>query len=300
MSNTTKKKKTNRVSTIHNVVRNGHEAKVIGESLQRAGKNPQLKGVIHEVLIKDSINSNPQNILNGVKAQLTHSTNAKTVDIVVSKGAKVVGRIQAKDTVSSISKTVRQVKSGQYQSAKLLGTKETAVKLSGVLEKAGLSKPVSSSGVSSQTTKALAVKAGVTGSTGMSQACMTAARAGAVSGGAVSAGFAVIKGIADLANDEKDLGEVIVDVGKEAAGGAISAAGASAASTACGVAVASGVAAAGITGAGAVALTVGLPVVAAIGVGIAVKSICDEIFEDISGGSLEDIFDDIIGGIFGW
>jgi hypothetical protein len=103
--------------------------------LQRGGRNPQLKGIIHEVLIKDSINGNPGNIVKGIKASLTNKSNAKTVDVVVTKGAKVFRRIQAKDTANSISRTVKQIQSGQYRSARILGTKETTKKLAHALQK---------------------------------------------------------------------------------------------------------------------------------------------------------------------
>jgi len=259
----------------HNAVKHSYEAKVIAESLQRGGRNPQLKGIIHEVLIKDSINGNPGNIVKGIKASLTNKSNAKTVDVVVTKGAKVFRRIQAKDTANSISRTVKQIQSGQYRSARILGTKETTKKLAHALKKAGASKPVKSSGVSSKTTEALAAKAGVTGTRGLGKACLNSAKAGAVAGAAIGAGIAAIKGIRDIKNSKKTIGEVALDVGKESIGGAISGACAGAASTACGAVVAGSVAAAGITGAGAVALTVGLPVVAAVGVGIGAKSLYD-------------------------
>ncbi|HPF08752.1 MAG TPA: hypothetical protein PL020_03335 [Candidatus Cloacimonadota bacterium] len=266
-------------SNLHVAARNAYEGKVIAESMQRAGKNPQLKGVIHEVLIKDKINSNPANIVKGVKASLTKNPNAKTVDIVVKQGNKVVSRIQAKDTANSISKTVKQISNGQYRSAKLYGTKETVAKLNPKLAKNGLSKTAESSGISSETTKAIATKAGVSGTTGLSKACMTAAKSSAISGGLVSGGFAIIKGVIDISSDEKDLGEVLLDVGKETAGGALAAAGAGAASTACGAVVATGLAAMGATGAGVAAATVGLPIVAAAGVGILIKSLWDCIWD---------------------
>lgn len=263
----------------HNVARNGYEAKVINESLQRAGRNPQLKGIIHEVLIKDSINANPVNIANGVKATLTKSTNAKTVDIVVKQGGKIAQRIQAKDTVASISKTVNQIKSGQYNSAQIVGSKETVAKLTEKAVKEGIKKTIKSSGISSNTTQALAVKAGVTGMNGVSKACMTAAKGSAATGAIVGTGFAVFQGIQDLYNDEKDVGEVLLDVGKEAAGGALSAAGASAAATAGGAAVACGLASAGIVGTTALVATVAAPVAIAVGVGWTIKTIWDSIFD---------------------
>ncbi len=263
---------------VHNAVKHGYEAKVISESLKRAGNNPQLKGVIHEVMIKDGINYNPVNMVKGVNAALTKSSTAKTVDVVVKQGGKIVGRIQAKDTVNSIGKVVGQVKNGQYNSATIVGTKETAAKLSARFAKEGISKTVKSSGISSNTTQAMAVKAGVTGFKGLSKACGAAAKGGAVTGAVVGTGFAVVKGIRDLSKGEKDLGEVALDVGKEAVGSGLSAAGAGAAATAGGAVVASAVAAVGITGAAATALTVGAPVVIAVGVGYLAKKGWDAIF----------------------
>jgi len=264
---------------VHNTARNGYEAKVIKESLQRAGRNPQLKGIIHEILIKDTINANPANIVNGVKATLTKSTNAKTVDIVVRQGGKIVQRIQAKDTVASVSKTVRQIKSGQYNSAKILASIETFAKLTEKAAKEGIKKTIKSSGISSNTTQAIAVKAGVTSMNGVSKACMAAAKGSAATGAIVGTGFAVFQGIKGLYNDEKVLGEVMLDVGKEAAGGALSAAGASAAATVGGAAVACGLASAGIVGTTALVATVAAPVVIAVGVGFAIKSVWDSIFD---------------------
>lgn len=263
---------------VHNTIRHGYEAKVINESLKRAGNNPQLKGIVHEVLIKDGINYNPVNMVKGINAALTKSTNAKTVDVVVKQGSKIVGRIQAKDTANSISKVVKQVKNGQYNSAQILGTKETAVKLTERLAKDGIAKTVNSSGISSRTTQAIATKAGVNGFTGLSKACTTAAKGSAVTGAVVGTGFAVYQGICDLSDGSKDLGEVALDVGKEAVGSGLSAAGAGAAATAGGAVVATAVTAAGITGGAAIALTVGAPVVIAVGVGYAIKSIWDSIF----------------------
>lgn len=167
------------------LTKNTYEAKVIHEALTRSGNNPQLKGIIHEILIKDGINYNLANVVNGVHASLTKNPTARTVDIVVKQGNKIVQRIQAKDTLSSISKVTKQIQSGQYNSAQIFATKETAKKLSHTLTKIGISKPVTSSGISANTTSALAVKAGVSGFSGLSKACSTAAKGGAVVGAAV-------------------------------------------------------------------------------------------------------------------
>jgi len=263
----------------HNVGRNAYEAKVINESLQRAGNNPQLKGIIHEVLIKDSINANPINIAKGVSASLTKSPNAKTVDIVVSKGGKVIQRIQAKDTLQSVQKTINRIRSGYYNSSRIVATHETAQKLTEQVLKHGVKKSIQSSGISTNTTKALASKAGVLGTTGLSKACLAAAKSNAVTGAVVGTGFAVVQGLVDLIDDEKDAGEVVLDIGRESAGCALSAAGAGAAATAAGSAVAAGAATLGLTGLAVTTMTVAAPIGAAILVGSVIKSLWDDIFD---------------------
>ena len=46
--------------------RSAYEAKVGAEAVLRSGgKNPQLKGVVHEVLYRDSVTLNPGNVANG-------------------------------------------------------------------------------------------------------------------------------------------------------------------------------------------------------------------------------------------
>lgn len=269
----------NQASTLANTTVQAYEAKVAAESLVRAGRNPQLHGIVHEVLIKDGINLNPINAAKGVRATLTKSPTAKTVDIVVSQHGKVISRIQAKDTAQSLHKAARQIRSGQYNSARILGTKETASGLNKILQKQGIGKTVQSSGISSTTTKSIAAKVGATGTSGISNACMAAAKGNAITGAAAGTALAVIGGIIDLANDEKDLGEVVVDVVKEAGGCAISGAGAGMASAAAGTAVATGVTALGITGTAALGLTVGLPFAVGIGAFALCKSFFDSIFD---------------------
>lgn len=273
------KKRKKSASLAHNAARNGYEGKVIHASLQRAGRNKNLHGHIHENLIKDRINLNPGNAVKGVKASLTRNPNAKTVDIVVKQGKKVVGRIQAKDTAQSLGKTVKQIQGGQYRSAHILGTEETAKKIAPKLAGKGISKQVHSSGISSKTTKALATKAGATGSQGLAKACGVAAKGAAKSGAIVCGGIAVAKGAYDLATGKRELGEVALDVAKETSGGALSAAGASAAATAGGAVVASALASAGIVGAGAAIATVAAPVVIAVGVGWGIKALWDELWD---------------------
>lgn len=256
-------------------VKTSGEAKVIGEALARAGKNPHLKGHIHEVLIKDSINFNPLRAVNGESAKLTASHTAKTVDIVVSKGGKVIGRIQAKDTVGSMGKTINQIKAGQYNSAQVLGTKETATEFGKHAHKINGAKSIQSSGFSSEYTESLAQRAGATGSGTLSEAIGTTSKIGAKVGGVVCGGIALVKGVGDLMDGSKDVGEVAVTVAKETAGGALSGAAAGAAATVAGAGAVTAVAALGITGLVATTTVVAAPIVAAVAVGYAAKEAWD-------------------------
>ncbi len=126
-----------------------YEGTVVLRAMERAGRNPHLKGHIHEVLLKDARNFG--NVFNGAKTELTRSTTAQAVDLVTTRGGKVIERLQLKDTLSdsAVQKIVKQVGEGKYRSVKLVGTEETVTKVNAALEKAGLSKRMSSSGISS-------------------------------------------------------------------------------------------------------------------------------------------------------
>ena len=131
------------------------------EAKARVGNNMQLKGIIHEIAIRDSKNISFQNILEGKVTRLTKSTTAKSVDIVTLKNGKIVERIQAKDLTNSSSITVlkQKIKSNQYKNSKLVGTYETT----NLYNKAskGVGKKMESSNISSTTTTRVAHNAGV-------------------------------------------------------------------------------------------------------------------------------------------
>ena len=99
------------------------------EAVRRVGRGPQLKGVIHEIAIREKRNLTPEALLIGNRTSLTRSSNAKTVDLVTTRNARVVERLQAKDCISdSCARNVHgRVKSGQYRTARLVGTRETEV-----------------------------------------------------------------------------------------------------------------------------------------------------------------------------
>ncbi|PIQ09476.1 MAG: hypothetical protein COW71_06430 [Ignavibacteriales bacterium CG18_big_fil_WC_8_21_14_2_50_31_20] len=131
------------------------------EAKKRVGENIQIKGTIHEIVIRDSKNISLENISKGKISSLTKSTTAKSADIVTLKNGKVVERIQAKDLVnsSSISDLNKKIKTKQYQNAKLVGTDET-VELYNKSVK-GVGKKMTSSKISSKTTTRIADNVGV-------------------------------------------------------------------------------------------------------------------------------------------
>ncbi|MBF0236904.1 MAG: hypothetical protein HQM12_04300 [SAR324 cluster bacterium] len=274
--------KNNNASTLANASKAGYESKVIAEALERVGNNPNLKGVIHEILVRDGVHMNPANLISGHTAHLVESTTAKAVDMVIKDNAgKIISRVQLKDTPASIGKLVQQIKSGQYNSVQIWGTPETVEQLAknGV----NLAKTVESSGISSSTTSSLAKRAGASGSgagTSLAEAAGVASKSGAMWGGAIGGAFATAQGIFDLMEGNKDPGEVAVTVAKETAGCAVSGAAAAATATAVGVATATAVASTVITTTVAgPAIVVAAPFLAAVGVGYAVKSLWDAIFD---------------------
>lgn len=269
----------NRTISAANTVKASYEAKVISEALARAGKNPRLHGHIHEILIRDAINVDPSRILSGESAKLVANPTAKTVDIVVTRGSKVIERIQAKDTAESIGHTLKQIRSGQYNSAQILGTDETVSAFARHADKLSGTKSIQPSGISTSTTKSLATRAGAAGGSSLGSASLAAARSGGLVGGVVCGGIAVVKGVSGLCDGTRELGEVATDVAKETAGGALSGAAASAAATVTGSAAAAGCATLGVTGAVATVSVVALPVVVAVGVGYAAKSVWDWLFD---------------------
>lgn len=259
-----------------------YESSVIARAVQRAGSNPHLKGHIHEILIQDS--RNVRNLFNGARTELTKSTTASTVDLVTMRGGKVIERIQVKDVTSSsgINKLVRQCADGKYRSAKLIGSDETAQMFNKAAEKAGISKRMTSSGVSSKTSTSLAQRAGATGSGTLGSAMAQAARSGGAAGAVIGAGVEAVRSVVDWSNGDADGLEVVGRVTKAAAKGGVSGAAAGAAATAAGAGAAAAVAALGVTGGMAVAATVGAPVLAAVGVGYVVSEMFDGVCDFFS------------------
>ena len=120
------------------------------EAVRRAGKGPQLKGIIHELAIRERSNLTREGLLSGVRTNVTRSPIARTVDLVTTRDGRVIARMQAKDCISNacVRKVQGRVAAGQYRTASLVGTRETVDKF----RSAGVTKNVRSSGVSSRST----------------------------------------------------------------------------------------------------------------------------------------------------
>ena len=257
-----------------------YEGTVIARAMERAGHNPHLKGHIHEILVKDARNARNFLTMNGASTELTKSTTAGTVDLVTTKGGKVIERLQVKDVTSQsgIDKLVKQCADGKYRSAKLVGSEESAQAFNKAAEKAGISKRMTSTGVSSKRTTSLAQRAGATGSGSLGSAMSQAAKAGGAAGAIIGGGFAAVKGCIDLVDGQADVVEVAGTVVKASAKGGVSGAAAGAAATATGAGAVAAVSALGMTGMAATAVTVGAPLAVAVGVGYVASEVFDWIF----------------------
>lgn len=251
------------------VTKAGYEASVITRAVGRAGANPHLKGHIHEILVQDSRNARNLLTMNGASTALTKSTTAGTVDLVTTRGGKVIERIQVKDVTSQsgINKLVKQCADGKYRSAQLVGSEESTQAFNKAAEKAGISKRMTSTGVSSKSTESLAQRAGASGSGTLGSAMSQAAKAGGAAGAIIGGGVAAVQGCIDLVNGDADVVEVAGTVVKASAKGGVSGAAAGAAATASGAGAVAVVSALGISGMAATAVTVAAPIAAAVAVG---------------------------------
>lgn len=282
-------KNTNFRNNVAGSASNVYEASVGMRALNRAGQNPQMKGVAHEIMCCDKYNLNPGNILNGRHMDLTKSTTAHMKDVIAKNSAgKVVGHAQLKDTISNagVRKTVQQIKSGHYSKTRVIGTEETAAKVNKVLEKCGVKQRVESSGISSKTTSRIADK--TLGKMPTISTMSSAAKAGGVTGAAVGAGMEAISSIGDWMEGNKSAGEAAADVAvagvKGGVTGAVSGVIGSAAAGATGSAIAAatattvGSAVAG-TAVGAAAIAAA-PVVAAVAAPMVVFGLLGSLFDD--------------------
>ena len=191
-----------------------YEASVAARALARAGANPQLKGVAHELMFCDKFNFDPTHFLRGEHASLTKSATAQMKDIIMKNAqGRVIGHAQLKDTVSAsgVGKTVRQIIEGHYDKTAVYGTKETAAKVTEALAKTGkVTQKIRSSGISSETTSRIADKA--LGRMPTTAALGAAARSGGVAGAAFGVGIEAVSSISDVLDGRKSVGDAAVDI----------------------------------------------------------------------------------------
>lgn len=271
----------NHSGTTTAVVREAGETKIGLEAYARGGRNPNLKGIVHEVAVKDLYNASPERLVDGTKAVLSKSSTAIRDDVLIMKEGSVVGRMQLKDTAQSIQKTISQVKDGHYVGTALKGTPETVEAYNQAIQSAAksgvkITQKMSSTGVSSSDTARIAAKtigsgAGKLTATAVGKVAATSGVAGA----AISGGIEVVSSAIKFADGEIDGGEFVGNVAKETVGGGLSAAGGSVAATAAATGAATLLAAT----AAPVWVPAAVGVGAAVAVGSAIKGLWDCIFD---------------------
>ena len=269
------------------VVKEGYEASVAMRALDRAGRCPQLKGHVHELMFCDQYNLDPVNLIKGNHAQLTKSNIATMKDVIAmdSKG-KIIMHAQLKDTTSAsgAAKTAKQIVSKHYDKTKALGTKETVDKVAKkIADKTN--QQINSSGISSETTSRVANKA--LGKMPTAAALGSAAKAGGMAGAAFGAGIEAVSSIIDVVDGKKEVSDAVIDIAgagiKGGVTGAAAAAAGSAAAGAAGVAIASATSTA--VGGALAATTVGAATVAAAPVVFGFAAAC------AVGGFISSLFD---------
>ncbi len=138
----------------------GFESAVGFEVNNRSGSKTPTggKGIVFESLYKGKRNA--KNFWNGTVTKFTKSSTAEVVDLYdINSTGVVTARYQLKDCVSDSGayKVAKQIQSGKYNSAQIVGTTESAKKINKVLSDIGYnSKRVIDSGISSKTTEELA------------------------------------------------------------------------------------------------------------------------------------------------
>lgn len=271
------KERKNNSGVLAGAMKEGYEGKVAVEALQRVGKNKQIHGIVHEILVKDTLNANPGNIVNGTKAVLSKSTTAVRDDILLKQGGKIVGRMQLKDTSKSICKTVKQVAEGHYKGTALIGTKETTSAFNSAVGKKAaqgikITQKMQSSGVSSADTARIATKA--LGGSISKTALTSAAKSSGAFGAAISGGIETVSAGKDLIDGRISGEEFAGRVAKETFGGGLSSAGGAIAGTAVATA-ATGLLA---TASAPVWVPAAIGVAATVAVGTGIKSLWDSIW----------------------
>ena len=128
------------------------------EAAERAGRGPQLKGIVHEVAFKTKLNADPLRAFQGKTTHLTASSTARWVDAYTQKAGRIHERFQLKDceSTSGLRDLQNRLDAGAYRNTRLVGTEETAAGW----QARGGARTMESSGISSRRTTRVAENAG--------------------------------------------------------------------------------------------------------------------------------------------
>ena len=268
-----------------------YEASVGVRALERVGANPQLKGIVHEIMFCDKFNFDPRHFLKGEHASLTKSATAQMKDVIIKNwDGKIIGHAQLKDTVSSsgVAKTVQQILDGHYGKTAVYGTEETAKLVAEALERAGkTAQQIHSSGISSMTTQRIADK--VLGRMPASASAFgAAASSGGTAGAVLGAGVEAVSSLYDLFDGQKTSTEAMCDIAYAGAKGGITGAASGVAGSAAAGAAGTLISAATATSVGgALAATAGgalavtaAPILLGLGAAFSVGSFVSGLFDD--------------------
>ena len=276
---TNKEQRTNQSGTVVATAREIFEGVSGVEAVVRDGRNPQIKGVIHETMYKNAYNASPKRLVDGTQAVLSKSKTAIRDDVLIMKDGDIVKRLQLKDTSNSIGKTLDQVASGHYKGTNLMGTKETTVAYKNALSKSTktITQQMKSSGISSNdtarvATKTIGTQAGNLTANSMKSLAKSSAKGGALISGAVET---VVSG-KKMLDGEIDGKEFVSNVAKETVSGGISSVAASTAGTLASTATATVLATLAPTAPLWIAPAIGIS--AAIAFGSGIKRFCDNLF----------------------
>ncbi len=246
----------------------GSDQYVINSMHGRAGATSPTgaKGIAFEA--KYCMKENIKNIGKGVKTEYTKNSTAQTVDVVkktTKDCKKVVERYQCKDTPASAKNVIKQVESGKYNSAQLVGTTESANAYNAEAAKKGITKVMQDSGISTKETQRIAEKA--LGKQTIKSAAQSASKAGAI-GAVLGGGVALVESISNGDDFADTTGNVAYSSIESYASGAVASLAGDAATT---IIVIAG---------GSSTVTVLIPIAVAAGAGIITYMVFENVDEN--------------------
>ena len=251
-----------------NSIREGYEGSVVARMVGRAGAKAPTgsKGIAFEVILKDKMNA-ISTFTDKCTTQLSASSTDQLADLItVDKAGQVVEYIQCKNSTSDggVRAIINQIKSGQYDEATLIATKESAEALTEAATQAGLQVEIVDSNISENVTIRIANK--FLQQLTAEEVAKLANRSGGIAA-AIGASISVLESVISGDSIEETIGEASIEAGKSYLSGATACA-AGELATAGLVAVEAGTAVSAIA-----------PVIVVLGVGAVVYAGADTIAE---------------------